>query len=375
MSAISSFSNPSFSPDGVVYSRMMLADRGVTAGAARLQVREFYLSTPLGHSARYRPYLLDQRRGMFTTTAKPFASRVVYPFVASLFYPLQHFRSLIAVSAIAYIAAILLMYWMLMPLCTPLAAAAGAMIFAAAPVMRSLAGAALTDMLAICFLVAAFGAMIRYALYGTKADLALVVAADVLLSLTRPLPYVPLGAALGLSVYALAMRTDAALVRRGAFLVLAALAGWAAYAVAAALTQTPSLNSHLTWLYDAAKTHWVYASNRVLSSNDRQSFATWYLHELIFVAKGWFKSLLLEIYPVAMLVVCAVGLRHTRNKPSASILAGGLIACCFGIFANPVEPELRRLIEAPATIAVAGGIAMLLHSWRVTVTSLASKNA
>jgi 4-amino-4-deoxy-L-arabinose transferase-like glycosyltransferase len=333
------------------------------------------MTTPLAHNARYRPFLLNERLGMFTVRAKPFASRVLYPLVAAGLYPLQHFRALVVVSAIAYVAATLLMYWLLLSFCTPLIAAVGALLFGSAPVIRALSGAALTDMLALCLLVLVFAAMIRYLLYGSQVYLGLAIAAGIAMSVTRPLPYIPLGAALAVGMYAIAWRRDRVLTRRASLLVVAALIAWAAYAIAAAVTHTPSLSNHLQWLYVAAKTHWVYQSNRPLSSAEQHSFSAWYVHQVVYVSKGWVKTLFEDVYPIVAILACGCGLYLGRKSPQSWIFAGGVLACCLGIFANPIEPELRRLIEAPATIGVVGGIAMLLQAVRVPRVRLISKHA
>lgn len=373
--ALYALSKPTFSPDGVIYARMMLADRGVPTARARSQVRAFYLMMPIARNPRYRPFLINERLGMFTSTAKPFGSRVLYPLAAAGLYPFDHLRALVAVSAIAYVAGTLLMYWLLLAFCTPFVSALGATMFASAPIIRDLSGAALTDMLAICFLVLAFAAMIRYAMRGGNGYLGLALCAEVAVSLTRPLPYVPLGAAAALALYALAFYRDAVLLRRAAVLFVVALLAWGAYGVAQVATHTPSLSSHLHWLYNAAKTHWVYESSRPLSPAEQHSFAAWYAHQIAFVAKGWVKSLIVSVYPLVALIACAFGLYAGRRNPAAAIFAGGILACCIGIFANPIEPELRRLIEAPATIGVVGGIAMLLQTVRVRKVRLVSKHA
>jgi hypothetical protein len=230
-------------------------------------------------------------------------------------------------------------------------------------------------MLALCLLVAVTGAMIRYALNGGNGYLALTAVCAIALSLTRPLPYVPLGAALGLGVYAFAIRRDRAQLRKAALLAIVALVAWGAYALAALLTHTPSLSSHLHWLYNAAKTHWIYESNRPLSYAEQHSFSAWYGHQLVYVVKGWIKTLFVQAYPVIALIACACGLYLRRRNPQSWIFAGGILACCLGIFANPIEPELRRLVEAPATIGVIGGIAMLLQVVPVPKVFLAKKHA
>jgi hypothetical protein len=366
---------PLFTPDGVIYARMMLADRGVPQTQARDDVRAFYLTTPLARDSRYRPFLLDDKRGMFTSTAKPFASRVLYPWIAAAFFPWQHYYALPLVSAVAYVIATLLMYWMLLAFCAPLNSALGALLFAAAPIVRDFSAAALTDMLAISLLIATFGAMVRYALHGGNAYLALALACEIGLSVTRPLPYVPLGAALGLAAYAFVTQRDIVLLRRAALLSIAAIIAWGAYALAAMLTHTPSLSTHLHWLYDAAKTHWLYGSTGPLSPAEQHSFGAWYGHQVVLVARAWIKSLAIAVYPPIALIVCACGLYAGRKSPVSWMLAAGILACCFGIFANPIELELRRLIGAPATIGVVGGIAMLLESIRVRKIRLASTHA
>lgn len=357
--AASTLQQPVWTPDGFVYAQMMLADRGVPKAEARAQALAFYLSsTPVGKSARYRPYFVNERLGMFTQTAKPFASRVLYPFLASAFYPWLGFRALLLISALAYVAAALILYWLLLAFCRPFAAAAGALVFAGAPVVRVQSGAALTDMLALALLAAALAATIRYAIDGRASFLALALVSEILLSLSRPLPYVPLMAAFGLALWALRFR-DAVRMRRALLLILAAVIASLAYALSAAVTKTPSLGTHLHWLYDAGKNNWLYES-RALTAAERGSFRVWYNNQLLWAAKNAVSALIHAAYPAIALVLCALGLYSARSAPLSAILAGFIAGCALGIFANPVPLELPRLIAAPAMLGVAAGIAMLL---------------
>src|SRR5579864_8555276 len=87
-----------WTPDGYVYARMMLKDVGASDEDAKDAALRFYLSTPVGSGNRYRPYFMNESLGMFTPEAKPFGSRVLYPYLASLLYRSHGFQSLILIS-------------------------------------------------------------------------------------------------------------------------------------------------------------------------------------------------------------------------------------------------------------------------------------
>lgn len=359
--ALRAFATPVWTPDGFIYAQMMLVDRGVPREAARAQVAAFYLSsTRIGRNERYRRYFLNERLGMFTPEAKPFASRVLYPLFAAPLYPLSGFKALPLVSVLAYVAATLAVYWCFLALCRPAIAALATLLFAAAPVIQSIAAAALTDMLALFFLTIALGSVLRYSLSGRLTYVAVMACSVILLALTRPLPYVPLCAAIAVVAWA-RIRRDGVQTRRGLWLCVAALAGWAAYIVAASVTKTPSLSVHLHWLYAAAKTHWIYSDARPLSQGELQYFSAWYQHEIAWAAKAFAATTIRSVYPVVALAFCVTGLYLRRESPVSALLAGFIAGCGVGIFANPVAIELPRLVEAPASIAVAAGIALAIE--------------
>lgn len=356
------FRAPVWTPDGLIYSEMMLSDRGVSREAAREQATAFYLSsTEIGQDPRYRPYFLNERLGMFTPIAKPFASRILYPLVAAPFFPWLGFKALPFISLLAFVAATLTVYRLLLGLCRPPIAVLGASLFAISPVIGAMSAAALTDMLALLFLAAALDCTIRYAVSGRTPYIWFTAVWIVLLVLTRPLSYVPLCAALAFAVWALTERS-AVHLRRAAGLSLVALGGWALYALVSSVTRTPGLGVHLHWLYDAAKTHWLYSRERVLSPAERASFSTWYVTQIAWAAKAFAALIIRSVYPLAAVVLCAIGLYRERRSPASALLGGFIIGCCVGILANPIALELPRLVEAPASIAVIAGVALFVES-------------
>lgn len=358
---------PTWTPDGYVYARMMLRDRGVSERNAHASALRFYLSTPVGKSARYRRFFVDESLGMFTAEAKPFAARVLYPYVASLLYPFAHFRALIIVSAVAYVLSGLAVCWMLLPLARTWSAALGAVLFLATPVIRVLALDAVTDMLAMLFWILALGAMLRFVAERRWVWLPIVALSCIAMTLTRPAPYLPLGAGVALMLVGLAQRRREYMFAGSAFAACALLA-WACYAMVSAYTRTPSISVHLHWLYDRALSGWLYATPRALSPDERHSFALWYRHEVAYVTRGFVKDLLQAVYPAIAVIAAAAGFYLRRSGAAAPLFIGAVLAALAGIAGNPVETELPRLVVAPAVPAVVAGLALLLDAapfaWR-----------
>ncbi len=350
--------HPIWTADGFVYTKMMLKDTGLTDQAATDKTIAFYLQTPIGSDPRFRPFIIDQSRGMFSPEAKPFAVRVLYPALAAPLYPMLGFRSLIFVSAAAYVLTVVLLYLIVATFfCVDWAAAVIAVAFAFIPLIRSLGASALTDMLAALFWLAAFGSMLVYVRKPSFGWLAIFFACCVGLALSRPAIYIPLGAAAFLGLAAL-VRSDRPRLKIAAALLAAAALAAVGYALMAHVTKTPGLMSHLAWLYDKALHRWFYSSPRVLSASEQHSFGRWYVHEVLLVGVAWLARMVRTVLPAVALVVAAFGILKNRGHFATPVIVGASIFCVVGLFANPVLPEVPRLIEAPLYPLIAMGVGL-----------------
>jgi len=345
-----------WTPDGYVYARMMLQDTGASAAAARRMALQFYLSTPVGSSPRYRRFFTDESLGMFTADAKPFASRVLYPYLASLLYRTYGFQSLVLVSMVAYVLSAVGFYVFLLYFGRDWLAAVVSLAFFATPLMRTLGASALTDMLALLFWIWGLVVAMEWLRHPRFIWAILLSCCWIGLALTRPAPYLPLGLAFGAIVWSVRTRHYAVSVTP---FTTAALAGICAYALSTSVTHTPGLGTHLHWLYQHALNGWLYANPRVLSIGDRNSFSVWYLHDVLWVSAKTLLILLRSVLPAVLIVVAIVGFWQRRDTLEATAIVWAGIFGILGVLANPVLWELPRLVEAPLYPLIAAGIVML----------------
>jgi hypothetical protein len=184
------------------------------------------------------------------------------------------------------------------------------------PQAQLLARSDLTDMLAFAFLAAALLAGMRYAQRGTWVDIACFVCAAILLTFTRPVPYI-----LAASTAPL-MLTPA--WRRGAELT----------AVSVALCGVAGLVLHFS-----------HAAAPLLHDYVRNVLATASIAVISLV-----KSL---IAPIAVIALVAM-----RRRADALVCCGALASIVLTILANPLPGDVPRVVVFPALIPLACGFAI-----------------
>lgn len=349
--------HPSWPSDGFVYAEMMLKDAGAPAPLAESKARDFYLQTPVGKDTRFRPYFLNLDRGLFSAESKPFAARLVYPYLASRLYPYFGFSALIAISVSAYVLTALCLYALTALFVKKWLAAIVTSLFVASPLFRGLGASALTDMLAIALWSAILLVGVLYLRNPQTIWAVLFALLCVFLGLTRPAVYLPLGFALGALLAARPPHTQRDRSPAIVLTVCALLAG-ASYWVAAHITHTPGISSHLHWLFHLARTGWFYSNPRVLSSAEYHSFAVWYAHEVVWTFVFALGKLVKGIIPIFALGVALYALIRESVAPEIAGLLGAGILGVFALAANPVLTEVPRLIEAPLYPVVAVGVAI-----------------
>src|SRR5579872_5784488 len=141
--------NPRYTPDGFQYSRIAMQDAGLSPADALVKAEAFYIQKPIGRIPRYREFLTVDVAYAPPAPGPIFRTRVLYPFVASIVYRFRGLAALTDVSLVAFIAGVLLIYWLLLALARPWVATAGAVLFGISPLILVLAESDATDMLAL----------------------------------------------------------------------------------------------------------------------------------------------------------------------------------------------------------------------------------
>ncbi|MDQ6780352.1 MAG: hypothetical protein M3Z37_04250 [Candidatus Eremiobacteraeota bacterium] len=340
-------------PDGYGYGQMMLRDKGYSKSAAQLRVRDWYLTLGLGKDPRYRPLFFEstpmQRRH---PGDRVFASRVLYPQVASWLYDRFGMESLIIVSIAAFGAATITLCILLSMFGPPWMAAIGSIAIMSMPVIREIGSWPTTDMLALFFWLLAFTAAVGYAKDRHTATLVLFSVSCVLLALTRPSFVLPLASAFGLFVGSLVSGRQAD--RRSGMLLFAAGAlGALAYFVAAALTHSENLTQHLAYVQELAV--------RLSPNPTLQPVWAWYLQATprVYIIELSHFSPRHHLWYFTFALLVAIGLYVNRHHWTVPLMAGALCGALSLLALNPDIWSTARVFEVPS-LPIAGAAIMLL---------------
>jgi hypothetical protein len=337
--------NPRYTVDGFQYSRIAMQDAGLSRGDALVKAETFYLQTPVGQIARYREFFAVDIAHAPPAPGPIFRTRVLFPWLASLLYRWRGTTSLVDVSHAAYIAAVLLMYWLLLTVARPWLAATGAALFAVSPLILGLGEADVTDMLALTLWIGALASVLHYMQAPRFAWLVSFGLATVLLTLTRQAVYLPIGAVAGALIGA-RLRRDAIDTTRSA--ILAAVVGivvvvngiWYALMHGAGLAKELEI------------AHGLAVRNG--SARPDEPFDTWYRHAVISDAVAAGKRALLDVLPVLALFAAASEIR----RPETAILIGAAVAGLAPLILDPTSSDLSRVLEAPLCPIVLAALAM-----------------
>jgi hypothetical protein len=333
-------------PDGFLYARMMLVDTGLSADDAHREASRFFLTTPAAHDPDARDFYGASPPGWYEAQYPLFRARPLFPKLASLAYPRLGFRALKDVAAAGVVIAAVALYVLLLLVAPPWLAALGAIAAAGAPLVRDAATMPMTDGVALAWWTIALGAIAFYARRPTRTALAMSLLAAVLLALTRPAIWLPVGAAAGLAVAA--YRSGDAARRRAALTMLAGqvvvAAGTLVYTAAVGGAGFFTLQR---WSYDwQTAIHGPYVGHGVGAW-----YAAWIAHALVIEPA----SLLARGVPLLALGIAVVGVLARRRDAIVPVLLGVACAAPLAIVANP--PDFQRALELPLTPVVLAGVA------------------
>ncbi|MHB8146356.1 MAG: glycosyltransferase family 39 protein, partial [Vulcanimicrobiaceae bacterium] len=193
---------PNWSFDGYTYAIMMQMDRGIPYAQARHVSQRFYAGKPPATDSETAPYL----KTPYPQYWQLFAPRMLYPRIASWLWPRYGMLALLLVSNASFVGCVLLLFLLLLDYAGPETAALLALGFSFVPEVQLLGRGALTDMLAMLFWVGTFWSMLRYATSAKIPWLFGYAVFATLMSLTRPLAYMPLACGAALLVVGLMKR-------------------------------------------------------------------------------------------------------------------------------------------------------------------------
>ncbi len=337
-------------PDGYDYAIRMLLRRGVPFDDARARSRAFFTEM----FARERnPQFVPALAGDEPEWWALFAPRVVYPALSAVLYPRRGFYALTDVAAASYVASAVLLYRFLRRFGRPASAAALALWYARSAAVRDVGVHGLNDSTALLLWTGSLDAMAELAQDGRGAvRFALFT---VVLSFTRPLPYLPFASGVALALAGAAAR-DRERVRAGATIAATAAACAVAITVVLARAGVPSTREHLQRVRESQRGDiGVGLVGRTLlkfglSDKPQHSMLRWYVTAAATSVVTSLKHALTAVVPV--LAVPALARSRDRSVP---VLVGALVGGLVGCIADPAPPVTRRTVVLPLYPVFAAG--------------------
>ena len=340
--AVRAESRPTWTPDGYNYGVHMLVYAGVPKNEATIVAQRFYSSSPVGEDPRYARYFKEQVPPYAWALFSP---RVVYPLAASLLYRFRGMYSLIDVSAIAYVLSAIALYCVLLCFGSPLLAMLGTLGFALWPRVTTLAASDLTDMTALFFWTLTLMIGCRLVRSGERIWAVAFVPACILLSFTRPVPYLPFGAGIGVVTAAVSQKnTQAALA--GVWMSIIALACAAALSVVLGAAHAPSFTYLLGLARDQPAT---------TGAPNQEPLPVWFVRTVFGIMRAEIAHGIKAVLPILAILGSVLRRGHT----CVPMLAGAAVFALVSILTNPIPNDTWRTFEIPLYPLIAAGLVLL----------------
>lgn len=334
---------PNWSNDGYQYSIRMQMDRGVPFERARDFSRAFYADKPPMSDPRF----LSSVRAAYPEYWSLFSIRTLYPWLASRLPESLGMRALLLVSNAAYVLFAAAVFLLCLEYAAPEAAAVLALCVTFLPIVRALGRADLTDMLASALWAVTLLVMVRFVVTSQTRWLVLYAVFATLMTLARPIPYIPLCGSAALLLWALISRDRrraVAAYEMGAI----ALALCVAVAVMGAQAHAPSF----VWILGHIREGSRLAVNAPLWQ--------WYVVRVGAVTVGTIVGLFAA---AAAPIGFAALLLLRRGQPDAALCAGVIASTLLTIAVNPILSDVDRVIVLPLLPVAAAGLAVLIRQY------------
>lgn len=328
---------PDWAEDGYTYSIRMQMDRGVTYETARANSRTWFADKQPMTDPRFRKYA----NAPYPEYWELFSIRTLYPWLAAQLPQSLGMRALLVVSNAAYVAFAGALFLICLMYVVPEAAALVTLCVALLPIVRLYGSASLTDMLAAALWGFTLLFMCRFIATRHAGWITAYAAAAALMTLARPIPYIPLCSAAALLVWALAAR-DRSLAAASYELGGIALLLCGAVAVMSANAHAPSF----VWILQHLR-----AGSRLAV---HASLWQWYLVRVTAVAGGT----IVALFAAAAAPLGFAFLFLRRKQPETALYVGAIGSTLLTIALNPVFSDIERVIVLPLLPVAAAGLAI-----------------
>ncbi|MBV8488969.1 MAG: glycosyltransferase family 39 protein [Candidatus Eremiobacteraeota bacterium] len=328
---------PVYAFDGYNYAVRAQVDAGIPYGRALANARVVYRDKPAIGTPVARVWY-DAPQPQYW---RLFASRALYPWLASRLWPLFGFDSLFVVANVSYVAGVALLFALLLRFAPAPAAALVTAAIAALPEVRLLGRSDLTDATAWALWCAVLLWFVRFVEQGRRSDALLYACSTLAMTFTRPFAYAPLCCGVAVVLFGLLARANA-IARRGVVAAAIALACAGLGIVAAELTRAPSFLAVLSQLHDDTPL-------RALS------LSQWYARQ---EARTLVEAVT-ELLSLPLAWLGLAGLMCNWRRPAVAGLGGGLAAGIVTLALNPIPSDVARVIVLPMLPLLGAGATML----------------
>ena len=351
-----------FTPDGYNHAVRMLMAAGYRYETALPMAAQFYQSQPIARDPRFAH--------IFNGSTAPehwdlFAPRVLYPQAAAALFEFRGFEALTDISRGSYIGTAVAAYLLLLNFTRPWLAAALALGIVLAPRVRALSCTDQTHTPALFLWTVTLDAMCRSIKCGTASQFVYALSCFSL-SFTRPVPYLPFGAAAGALCAGILQRDPAKKKAAGAMAAVAILSTLALGFVAAQLN-APGLRRLIREAHSRALEarhaeryeglgffRKLYAAVRHDAGPADQPIVPWYARAILMTTTNAVAHAVAGVMPV----IATFGIIKKREHVCNPLLLGATAGSMIGIVADPVPKASAQTILVPLYPVVAAGCAL-----------------
>jgi 4-amino-4-deoxy-L-arabinose transferase-like glycosyltransferase len=344
--------------DPYLYSVRMLLDTGLPLDVALHRAQAFFKQWPVAATPEGVHYFRGDQPPANWDLFRP---RVVYPFVASLLYPMRGFPAMLDISAAAYVATSLAVYYLVLQFAGAFLALLVALAFVALPFTQRMAEYPSTDMLAMLFSTLCVVALVRIARGGGRGWLAFFAVIGLLLVFTRPAFYVLLGGTLG---FWIGVRGGNPSLRRAALICVGIAVTCSAIYIAVVLSLgTPGFSyviadgrsTFFSFLpQKEAQVGFLWGLKGLLHFSQDDPPRLWYAKILVLLVCREIARAVIFVFPL----VAFYGLSTMRRDPAFGALAGMALALCLAVPLDPYIGDMIRVLEFPMLPVLAVGVAV-----------------
>jgi len=351
-----------FTAEGYNHAVRMLMARGYSCETALKMATEFYHTQPVASDPRFAhlfgglvpPENWDQS-----------ALQVVYPHAAGMLFDFRGFEALTDLSRLSYVGTAISSYSLLRNFARPWLSATLTLALMFTPRVWKSSIVPETRGPALFLWTLTLDAMCRTMRCGTASQFIYALSC-LALTFTRPVPYLPLGAAAAAFVQTI-VEGDRVKKKTGAAMLAVAAVSTCVLTFAASQIKATDVRRLIRQAHakalkarqsaDYEKLSWFARLSEALQYDAGprdQRLMPWYLRAIMLSMTNAGARAVLTVFPV----VAGLGIAMRRDDPCAPLLAGATLGSAAGILGNPAPQKASKTILGPLYPVIAAGCAL-----------------